>query len=98
MGPRREINLSLALGSARISDARLPNEAVLRIGGIENFEQIRAFFMRLGPEPIARIDRIEVAPGPGSSSTITLEVDPQGTVAVVCTKLVFTTVDPGEYS
>ena len=98
IGLRREVALSLALGSARISDPRLPDGAVLRIGGIENFEQIRAFFIRLGPEPIARIDRVEVAPEPGSSSTIKLELDPQGTVAVVCTKLVFTTVDPGEYA
>lgn len=87
IGPRREINLALALGSARISDKRLPDAATLRIGGIENLEQVRDFFVCLEPEPNARIDCVTVTPRVGPSSTVALALDPQGTVEVVCSKL-----------
>ncbi len=87
IGPRREIHLSLALGSARISDERLPDAATLRLGAIENFERVREFFARFEPEPIARIDCVTVLKRTGSSSTVALEIDPQGTVEVVCSRL-----------
>ena len=47
IGPRREVHLTLALGSARISDQRLPDAATLRFGAIDNFEQVREFFVPL---------------------------------------------------
>ena len=87
IGPRREIRLSLALGSARISDPRLPNVATFRLGAIANFEEAHAFFARFDPEPIARIDRVSVLKRTGWSSTVALEIDPQGTVEIVCSKL-----------
>ena len=87
IGPRREIQLMLALGSARISDGRLPAEATLRIGGIENFGEIRNFFAHFEPAPIARIDRMTVVPGPGASANVALKIDPQGLVRLVCSKL-----------
>jgi hypothetical protein len=87
IGPRREINLVLALGSARISDKRLPDAATLRLGAVENLEQVRAFFARFEPEPIARIDNFTVKKRAGSPSTVTLEIDPQGIVEVVCAKI-----------
>ena len=87
IGPRGEIHLALALGSARISDERLPDEATLRIGAIENFVQVREFFDRLGPEPIARIDRVTVLKQAGSSSIVALEIDPHGIVEIVCSRL-----------
>jgi hypothetical protein len=87
IGPRREIRLALNLGSARISDERLPEAATLRIGAIENLEQIREFFVPFEPERIARIDCVTVLKGTGSMSTVVLEIDPLGTVEVVCSKL-----------
>ena len=87
IGPRREIRLSLALGSARISDPRLPDAATFRLGTIANFEEVHAFFARFEPEPIARIDRVSVLSQSGPSSTVALEIDPQGTIEVECSKL-----------
>ena len=87
IGPRREIRLSLALGSARISDPRLPDAATFRLGAIANFEEVHDFFARFEPEPIARIDRVSVLRQTGSSCTIALEIDPQGTIEVVCSRL-----------
>jgi hypothetical protein len=87
IGPRREVRLALALGSARMSDPRLPEAATLRMGAIENFEQVHEFFARFEPDPIARIDRLTVLKRVGSSSALTLEIDPQGTIEVVCSKL-----------
>ncbi len=93
LGPRREVRLTLALGSARMSDPRLPDAATLRIGAIENLERVREFFARFEQDPVARIDRLTVQRRVGSASTVTLEFDPQGTVEVVCSKLDLTPSD-----
>jgi hypothetical protein len=94
LGPRREVRLTLALGSARMSDPRLPDAAILRMGAIENLERVREFFARFERDPVARIDRLIVQKSVGSRFTVTLEIDPQGTVAVECSKLDLAPNDP----
>lgn len=90
IGPRREVCLALGLGSARISDPRLPQAATLRFGAIENFDSVREFFSQFDPEPIERIDGLTVLQRVGSSCVVALEIDPHGTVNVVCSKLELT--------
>ena len=90
IGPRREVHLMLALGSARLSDPRLPEVATLRLGAIENFAQVSEFFASFQQDPVARIDRFTIQRQVGSSCTIILEIDPQGTVEVTCSKLELT--------
>ena len=87
LGPRREVRLTLLLGSARISDPRLPDSAILRLGAIENFDQVREFFARFEPERIGRIDCVALVAESDTSATLALEIDPLGTVQVVCSKI-----------
>ncbi len=92
VGPRREIRLALVLGSARITDPRLPEAAILRFGAIENFETVRKFFSQFDPDPIERIDGLTVLQHLGSSFTVAINIDPHGMINVVCSKLELTPI------
>lgn len=90
IGPRREVSLHLALGSARISDPRLPEVAVLRLGAVTNLSEVRPI-LDLGPEPICRVDQVVWEAGDGEAAhTVRLALDPQGIVCVKCSKLSLT--------
>ena len=93
VGPRREVLLHLELGSARISDPRLPDSAVLRFGAITNLDDIREV-MDLGPEPNCRIDQVVYETSSiGAVHCVRLELDPQGVVEVQCDKVSLTPSD-----
>ncbi len=90
IGPRLEISLHLALGSARISDPILPENGVLRLGAVRNHDAVKER-LDLGPEPICRIDQVVYeAHSDGVRHCVRLELDPQGEVEVHCNKLSLT--------
>ncbi|MEM7165829.1 MAG: hypothetical protein AAF581_10215 [Planctomycetota bacterium] len=88
VGPRREVELHLDLGSARISDPALPEEAVLHLSDIDNFDEVRVFFETdFGEDPISRIDQVIFSSSAGGAvHSILFELDPQGVVDVKCSK------------
>lgn len=92
IGPRREIRLTLALGSARITDPRLPEAAILRFGAIENFKSVQVFFAQFEPDPVERIDGLTVLHHVGSTFKVALNIDPHGMVNVICSKLELTPI------
>ena len=88
IGPEREVKLGLHLGSTRVWDDRIPEEATLRLAAIENFEETERFFRTdFGPDPIARIDSLTVIPVNSGSCTVVMRVDPQGEIKVICSEL-----------
>lgn len=76
IGPRREIRLTHALGSPRLSDPRERYAGTFRLGAIANFEEVHVFSARFEPDPIARIECFSVLKQTGPSCTISLEIDP----------------------
>ena len=83
---RGDVALRLALGSARFSAPELPEEALLRLSSIANFEVVRAFFETdFGPDPISRVDQVIFSAGDGDvRHSVLFELDPQGLIDVQC--------------
>ena len=92
VGPRREISFKLELGSARISDSRLPQVGILRLGGIEEMESVSPKFARLSDD--SRIDEIQFSFCSQSRlHRLRFVLDPHGTQEICCSKVTFTTVE-----
>lgn len=92
-GPRQEFQLFLSLGSARMSDPELPEQAILRFGAVTNISEVQPS-LDLGPDPICRIDQIEyTAVTSDKSYQARVELDPQGVVIVKCRKIGLTSWD-----
>ena len=95
MGPRREMAFELDLGSARISDPRLPGLGRLRFGGIEESDAVFRVFSKLGEEGVgSRIDQVVFTRSPGSKlHQVRIELDPEGPLELCCSKLSFAEMD-----
>jgi hypothetical protein len=87
VGPRREVTLAVGLDTVWNAGERA---ARVRFGGIENFDEVRAFFATLAPArlPGAFLDRIDFLNyDPAEVSRVQrlvlrLELDYGGTVAI----------------
>ncbi len=85
VGPRREISFALDLGSAKISDERLPEAGVLRFGAIRNFEDICELCLRMEGSRIEQVSARERQPGEQFTRFV-IEADPEARVEVDCQK------------
>ncbi len=84
-----------------MSDVTLPDKAKLRFGAIENFEDVRTYFETNCETKftaglyISRIDCGSVSQNTIGSADfcVSLNLDPQGTIQINCSKIQLTPVD-----
>lgn len=89
VGPRREVTLTVALDlPGRLGD----HIAHIRFGGIDNFEEVRAFFGNLPPRPstrafidrIAQLDYAKTEVSRPKKQVFRLELEAHGAITIHC--------------
>jgi hypothetical protein len=87
IGPRREVNLEIALDPVWNNGRKT---ARVRLGAIRNFEAVAAFMRSLPPAPAPHVYRGEIVRlelKPEKPHSVLLELDPAGHIQIEAAKV-----------